>query len=30
MDLTSGSEGFDDQRQWRHGLTDGSGVSENK
>ena len=30
MDLTGGSEGFDDRRQWRHGLTGGSGESEKK
>ena len=30
MDLTSGSGGFDDWRQWRHGLTSGNGVSESK
>ena len=30
MDLTSGSGGFDDWRQWRHGLTSSNGVSESK
>ena len=30
MDLTNGSGGFDDWRQWRHGLTSGNGVSESK
>ena len=30
MDLTGGSGGFDDRRQWRHGLTGGSGESESE
>ena len=30
MDLTGRSGGFDDRRQWRHGLTSGSGESKSK